>query len=792
MHEPSKVVLNERAARRVILAQAIETGDSQFKLLSQAECDQLDAQARQAVMVEHPDGQALPSERFLDVRAQRVIDAVEARHPALAALRQEWPWLRWATAALPLGALILGVLTDVAANPHRVDLVSLPLLGIVAWNLVMYVVLFAGWLLLGRLPQRPGSARDRHAAGLMRWRRRSGQVRADITALFQLRWQQAAQALTVQRWKRVLHLSAAAWAVGVALSLLMRGLVVEYRVGWESTFLDAGQVHSILSLLRLPALLLFPFEPFTVQQVAALQFSQGGGSVAGARWVLMYVALLAVLVVLPRLALAAVAFWRERSQARQVPVDLRDPYYQRLLSLLTVARVHLCLYTHRPADRAALDPVLQPEPEVQTPGILVGTPQGDALRLLDLSGLQAPASEPAPGRGAGWRQWWRGQVGAGPRDAGGGSADGALATARQLGDVVLHVVGAPGDLPAAAPLLQWLGKPVLVLVNRPGSAAPGEPGLLALSEAGVREQGLDAQVLSFDDFARCWVQERALLDAIARRLPESSRAGFERLAAAWDGRHRVRFARSMSAIAEHLLFAARQVQEVPSGGLTVKILVPAERQAQANARQAAMDEVVRRLDVSAGEMFSRLRVLHGVDASTAVALQQQLQQKFLVQRSVDRPQAGMAGAATGAAMGASVDLLVGGLTLGAAAALGALVGGSAGYIAAAWKSRSTASGGAAVQLSDEMLQAITEAALLRYLAVAQHGRAPDGSPDELASAWKAQVVAAVEAHREQLTPFWNAVRTQPDAGRLAGGFIRELETIARQVLDRLYPLRSSP
>jgi hypothetical protein len=363
-----------------------------------------------------------------------------------------------------------------------------------------------------------------------------------------------------------------------------------------------------------------------------------------------------------------------------------------------------------------------------------------------------------------------------------GSIDPVLSTARQLGDVVLLVSGAAGDLAAAAPLLQWLGKPVLVLVNRAGSAAPGE------SEA--REHGLDAQVLSFDDFARSWVQERVLLDAIRRCLPEPSRAGFDRLAAAWDERHRQRFARSMSAIAEHLLFAARQVQDVPSGGLTVKSLVPAERQAQADARQAAMDEVVKRLDVSAGEMYSRLRTLHGVDAGTAVALQQQLQQKFLVQRSVDRPQAGMAGAATGAAMGASVDLLVGGLTLGAAAALGALVGGSAGYIAAAWKSRSTANGGAAVQLSDDMLQAITEAALLRYLAVAHHGRPRGGSADELAPAWQAEVVAAVEAHREQLATFWNAVRTQPDVGRLAGGFIRELETIARRVLDRLSPSRS--
>ena len=111
------------------------------------------------------------------------------------------------------------------------------------------------------------------------------------------------------------------------------------------------------------------------------------------------------------------------------------------------------------------------------------------------------------------------------------------------------------------------------------------------------------------------------------------------------------------------------------------------------------------------------------------------------------PQAGVAGAATGAAMGASVDLLVGGLTLGAATALGALVGGGAAFIGAAWKNRATAGGATLVQLSDEMMQAMAEAALLRYLAVAHYGRGPIGAEGELRPFWKSDVVVAVEARR---------------------------------------------
>ena len=264
------MTMDEPAARRVILAYAIETADTQGKLLSEVERDQIDRQARQEAGVDGAEPSAVAPTRFLDLRARRVLQAVESRNPAVAAMQDPWPWQRWLAAGLPVGAMVLGVLTDVIANPHRVDLVSLPLLGLVLWNLFMYLLLLAGWTLSRRRPDGPASeAPRRRAESLLRWRRGSGNVRADVTALFQLRWQVASQRLTMQRWKRVLHLSAAGWAVGVALSLLIRGLVVEYRVGWESTFLDAGQVHAILSFLRLPALLAVP--------VPAVLGAGGGG-----------------------------------------------------------------------------------------------------------------------------------------------------------------------------------------------------------------------------------------------------------------------------------------------------------------------------------------------------------------------------------------------------------------------------------------------------------------------------------------------------------------------------------
>ncbi|MHB1124690.1 MAG: DUF3482 domain-containing protein [Ramlibacter sp.] len=778
MQEPTRMSMHERAARRVILAHAIEAGDTQGRLLGQGARDQIDAQARDAALPGGATEPVIAPERFLDLRAQRVIAAVESRHPSLAALQDPASWQRWLTIGLPLAAVAMGVVTDVVANPHRVDLVSLPLLAIVGWNLVAYLALLLGWAIGRRRPPAAVEARRRRAEGRLHWRRGGARATAEVTALFHLRWQRAARPLSVARLKKVLHLAAAGWAVGVGLSLLARGLVVEYRVGWESTFLDAGQVHAILSLLRLPALLLFPFEPFSVQEVASLRFSAGGGALGGARWVLMYVALLAVVVVLPRLLLAAWSHWRERVLAARVPIDVNDPYYRRVLSLLSAARVHLGLVTHRASDREALLRVLAQEPAAGD--TLIRTPQGDVLQLLDLSGRQPPPQQAAGGWMSRLRQRLR------PDEAAAAGADPALALARRENDVVLHVVREPADLEAAAPLLQWLGKPVVVLVDPPDGEAAAPPGAAVASGERARAQPLVAGVLSFGEFGRCWVQERVLLEAVGRCLPEDDRPGFERIVAAWQQRNELRLHRAMTAVAEHLLFAARQAQEVPAGALSVKSLLPAERQAQAGARQAAMDEVVKRLDVSAGQMFSRLRELHGLEVTDAVTLQQRLQEKFVVQRSVEGRQAGMAGAATGAAMGASVDLLVGGLTLGAAAALGALVGGSAGYLAAAWKNRATPGGATQVQLSDEMLHALAEAALLRYLAVVHHDR----GTRELPASWPADVVAAVEAHRDRLAPFWTAARTQPDPARLASALARELEALARGVLQKIHPRAS--
>ena len=139
----SSMTMEEHAARQVVLAQAIETGDTQGRLLGKAERDDINRRIREQTKNSTALAGPLALQPVLHERAKLVLHTVEKRSPVLAALQQARPWQRWLVAGAPLAAFVMGVLTDRVANPHRVDLLSLPLLLIVLWNLAVYVVLVA-------------------------------------------------------------------------------------------------------------------------------------------------------------------------------------------------------------------------------------------------------------------------------------------------------------------------------------------------------------------------------------------------------------------------------------------------------------------------------------------------------------------------------------------------------------------------------------------------------------------------------------------------------------------------
>ena len=343
--------MDERAAHDVLLVKAIETTDQDRRFLSDDDRRYASRTARELAQWTAAERRQAPTpELFLHKRAQQLLARLSERTPAAAGLLRPRPWLRIAGIVLPVLALLSGMLADRIGDVHRVNLLSAPLLLILLWNLAVYLMLVLRLLLRPLLPRRA----VRRRFGALHWpalprARRAQALFGTALARFGEEWLSLSAPLSLARGARILHLCAGLLAAGAALSLYLRGVLAAYQVGWESTFLDAAQVHALLSWLFLPAASLLGLSGFTPQQVEALRFGQPAPPGSGAQWVHLYAATLLLLVVLPRLALAALAWWRERSLSRRFPLDLAQPYFQRLCAGLApgAATLRVCPYSMR-------------------------------------------------------------------------------------------------------------------------------------------------------------------------------------------------------------------------------------------------------------------------------------------------------------------------------------------------------------------------------------------------------------------------------------------------------------
>ncbi|HSM21363.1 MAG TPA: DUF2868 domain-containing protein, partial [Rubrivivax sp.] len=163
--------------------------------------------------------------------------------------------------------------------------------------------------------------------------------------------------LAVARAALLLHLAAAALAAGLVAGLYLRGLVLDFRVGWQSTFLDAATVQAVLSTLLAPAVAVTGIAVPDAAALEALRVGPEGAAMASAApWIHLYAAMLGLFVVLPRLALAVWSAARSHWLSRHVALPKDDPYFQRLLRDHRggTPRVQLLPHGAAPTAQAAL------------------------------------------------------------------------------------------------------------------------------------------------------------------------------------------------------------------------------------------------------------------------------------------------------------------------------------------------------------------------------------------------------------------------------------------------------
>jgi len=337
--------MDEAAARRVVLLQAFDAAETPLWTREDA------AWATQLALRSLPPD--APLERLLAERARHALQRLEPRDRAVRQwlARPGWRW-RWVLLAALLGG-IGGLGIDLLGRNQIVDVLAPGVWGVVAWS-------FAVYLLLAFVPLGGASSAEPAAGSLRRallswWQRAAGSGPLRVASR---RWAELSAPLTLARITVLLHVAAAALAIGLLGSMYLRGLVLDYRAGWQSTFLDGASVHTLLAPLLAPASALTGIAVPDAAAIDALRLTaptqQAGASAAP--WIHLYAATLALAVVLPRLLLAMVALVQAQLRARRLQVPLNDAATQRAVQALRrqKSQVHVCPYAQTPSAQSTL------------------------------------------------------------------------------------------------------------------------------------------------------------------------------------------------------------------------------------------------------------------------------------------------------------------------------------------------------------------------------------------------------------------------------------------------------
>lgn len=349
--QKGRLALREEDALPFLFVRAVELEDGAEAVLTRDDR----REATSAALASRRGGDSA----FLAQRAEFLHDRLLARFPAARRVTTAARWPAWLNWSLPLAALALGVATNELGGSKRLNIIAFPLLGMLAWNVLVYVLLFGQAVVRRPSADRPGGNGLARLIG--RWaepaaRKLDAQpVVGRAMRRFAGDWLRATAELSYSRASRTLHLSAAALAAGALLGMYARALGVEYRAGWESTFIGAGTLRHGLANLLGPASLLTGIELPDLQGIRVMRWSAGPG-VDAAPWIHLFAATALLFIIGPRLALAAWHGARAERLRRRLPVGRPDDGYARRLlrsSRGQSTSVRVVPYSYRLPDRSA-------------------------------------------------------------------------------------------------------------------------------------------------------------------------------------------------------------------------------------------------------------------------------------------------------------------------------------------------------------------------------------------------------------------------------------------------------
>ncbi len=369
----------------------------------------------------------------------------------------------------------------------------------------------------------------------------------------------------------------------------------------------------------------------------------------------------------------------------------------------------------------------------------------------------------------------------------------AAINVRDHADVVLYLVNAnESPLDAGYPelelqLLEWMGLPVLLVLNQvgEGQAAHGDAW-----RNFAAERPLVRDVLTLDAFTRGWPQESQLFHRVAEVLEGPAQETMRNLADAWDARNRRTFDEACAEIAGYLARAATDIERLHDGEsspggwldfLSGKLRLPGAGQTR------AMERLGERLNVATGSLMSRLIELHGLEGDSVEPIEQDMQDYRIEGGApIDERSGAIVGAmASGAAAGLAADALAGGLTLGGGLIAGTILGALGGVGLAKGYKLISGSKQPAVRWSAGFLDELFRQGVLRYLAVAHFGRGQGLYEDrQRPQHWTRTVDQATACLEGTLHRIWEEA---DDVERSTAELTAIVATVTIEILQQRYP-----
>ncbi len=339
--------MNAENARSVLLIRAIEMSDPDGAVLPHADRERVGREAG-PLGAGMPNGAPAPQrealsgaeESFLARRAELARARITRQFPGVGRVLHAAGGGSWAAVGVPLVAFLIGLASNELGGQRWINIVAFPLLGMLAWNLAVYLALAVEAVRGTSAGGKTLHPLRRIAATLLQplpaaWRRIGGGNAALARGIEQFMRDglEFGAPLAAARARRILHLAAAALAAGAVAGMYWRGLGFEYRAGWESTFLNEEAVARMLAVVLGPASAITGIALPDAAHLAALRWPAGAPGENAARWIHLYAVTAALFILLPRLLLALAAWRQERRWRDAFPLPAAtDPYFRRLLA----------------------------------------------------------------------------------------------------------------------------------------------------------------------------------------------------------------------------------------------------------------------------------------------------------------------------------------------------------------------------------------------------------------------------------------------------------------------------